>query len=64
MKLEVQGGVVDDVLATGGTLYTAAELASRAGYSVVGFLTLIDLQFLNEFSWHNKSVYSLVQYAQ
>ena len=56
--------LVDDVRATGGTFHAAAELASRAGYNVAGFLTLIDLQFLNEFSWHNKPVYSLVQYAQ
>ncbi len=54
--------LVDDVLATGGTFAAAARLAERAGYQVQCFLTLIDLQFLNQFAWQGKPVYSLVQY--
>jgi len=54
--------LVDDVLATGGTFGAAAELAQRANYDVAGFLALIDLRFLNDFNWHDKPVWSLVQY--
>ncbi len=56
--------LVDDVLATGGTFAAAANLSERAGYAVEGFLTLIDLQFLNDFNWQGKSVRSLVQYTE
>jgi adenine phosphoribosyltransferase len=61
--LEIKQGqgtavIVDDVLATGGTMYSAEQLAISAGYSVMDKLVLINLKFLNE----DNSVKSLIDY--
>jgi adenine phosphoribosyltransferase len=54
--LEMQLGqgsilLVDDVLATGGTLTGAAELCTRAGYEVKDLLVLLDIGLAPGFSW-------------
>lgn len=38
--------IVDDVLATGGTMLAANKLAFQAGYDVIGRLVLVDLKFI------------------
>lgn len=54
--------IIDDVLATGGTLRAAIELSQQAGYQVQDVGVLIDLRFLNNFEFNGKKVRSLVQY--
>ena len=38
--------IVDDVLATGGTMLATNKLAFQAGYNVVGRVVLVDLKFI------------------
>jgi adenine phosphoribosyltransferase len=61
--LEIKQGqgkviIVDDVLATGGTMNAAEQLALNAGYSVMDKLVLINLKFLNS----DLTVKSLIDY--
>ena len=65
--LELQPGegevvIVDDVLATGGTLQATNDLAEGAGYKVVGNLVLVDLQFVPRVENFDSSVRSVVKY--
>lgn len=54
--------IVDDVLATGGTLIAAIEVCTKAGYQVQDVAVLIDLTFLNQLTFQGKKIHSLVQY--
>ena len=51
-EIEMKSGtgniiVVDDILATGGTILAAKELAEHAGYNVLGLFTAFNLKELN-----------------
>jgi adenine phosphoribosyltransferase len=65
--LEMQPGqgnvlLVDDVLATGGTMSASAELCARAGYEVRALVVLIDLKLAPDYRWRNYSVRAAVTY--
>jgi adenine phosphoribosyltransferase len=55
--------LIDDVLATGGTLRAAADLSQLAGYEVHGLGVLIDLKLAGEFSWGRHHARSVIQYG-
>ncbi len=67
--LEMQRGsgrvlLVDDVLATGGTLRAAAELCAAAGYDVEGLIVLIDLKLAAApFVWNGHTLRHVLDYV-
>lgn len=54
--------ICDDVLATGGTLKASVSLCEKAGYEVIDLMVLINLAFLNQMTFKNEPVKSLIQY--
>ncbi|MFM1890935.1 MAG: hypothetical protein RLZ44_12 [Pseudomonadota bacterium] len=67
--LEMQRGegnlfIVDDVLATGGTLAASAALAHRAGYDVMALGVLIDLKLVHEFQWEGLGARTVITYGE
>ena len=66
--LEMQAGsgrvlLVDDVLATGGTMRASVDLCTRAGYHVRHLLVLTDLRIVTDFRCGELAVQSVVQYG-
>jgi adenine phosphoribosyltransferase len=65
--LEMQCGhgrllLVDDVLATGGTMTASADLCIRAGYEIRAIAALIDLKIVADYRWRSLSVRAGVHY--
>jgi len=54
--------IVDDVLATGGTLRAVNLLANKAGYDVTDNLVLMDLEYVPKVDNFDLEVKSLVRY--
>ena len=65
--LEMQCGhgrllLIDDVLATGGTMSASADLCMRAGYEVAALATLIDLKIVADYRWRDLRVRAVIDY--
>lgn len=65
--LEMQPGygrllLIDDVLATGGTMTAAAEICALAGYEVAALAVLIDLRLVPGFGWRGIQPRTVIQY--
>jgi adenine phosphoribosyltransferase len=54
--------LIDDVLATGGTMKAAAELCQRAGYEITALAALIDLNLVKNFQWRNLRLRAAINY--
>lgn len=66
--LEMQSGhgnvvLVDDVLATGGTLRAAAALCTRSGFQLQGLLALVDLKLVPSLVCEGHAVRAAVTYG-
>ena len=66
--LEMQPGtgrllLIDDVLATGGTLLAAAPLCELAGYAVSAIGVLIDIGLIKNFSWRDLPARTVIHYG-
>ena len=66
--LEMQRGegrlfIVDDVLATGGTLQASATLARMAGFDVAALGVLIDLKLVHQFRWEKLVARTVIEYG-
>jgi adenine phosphoribosyltransferase len=65
--LEMQTGkgrlaLIDDVLATGGTMQAGASLCLDAGYEIARLLVLLDLRLVPDFRWEQQRVLSVIEY--
>lgn len=66
-KIETKSGsgklvIIDDVLATGGTLQAAITLCQKAGYEVLDLGVFINLTYLNSMDFKGKEIFSVIQY--
>jgi adenine phosphoribosyltransferase len=66
--LEMQPGkgrvlVVDDVVATGGTMLAAAQLCAHSGFEVSALVALIDLKFVPDLRWQGHALRAVLTYG-
>jgi adenine phosphoribosyltransferase len=66
-ELEMHAGtgkiiIIDDVLATGGTLGASIALAEECGYTVENVAVIINLTNLNSMTFKGKGIFSVMSY--
>jgi adenine phosphoribosyltransferase len=54
--------LIDDVLATGGTMTAACDLCERAGYGVQALAVLIDLKLVVDYRWRTLPLRTVLSY--
>lgn len=54
--------IVDDVMATGGTMTAAAQLCARSGYSVDALVALVDLRLVPVLRWKDLTLRCAIAY--
>lgn len=66
--LEMQQGsgekivIVDDLIATGGSMKAAAQLVQQVGYQLMGMAAFINLTSLHRFNYHGMICRSVIDY--
>ncbi len=56
--------LIDDVLATGGTLKAALELCEKSGFKVVDIGCFINLSYLNNLTWNSRPIKAVIEYEK
>lgn len=59
---KLRGIIVDDVIATGGTLKATIKLCEKNNFEVLGVSVLIDLKFLNNLSESQYHIHTVLNY--
>jgi len=54
--------ILDDLIATGGSLNATCKLCEQVGYEIAGLACVINLTHLNNFSYNGHQVRSLIDY--
>jgi adenine phosphoribosyltransferase len=54
--------IIDDVLATGGTITASMSLCKRNNYDIQKIMMLINLTFLNDYKSQANNLYSILEY--
>ena len=54
--------IVDDVMATGGTMRASAELSQRSGFEVRALVALIDLRLVPPLRWNGIALRNVIAY--
>ncbi|SFR56487.1 adenine phosphoribosyltransferase [Thiomicrospira sp. ALE5] len=54
--------ILDDLIATGGSLNATCQLCEQVGYKIAGMACVINLTALNQFEYQGQTVRSVIEY--